>query len=108
MAFHSLKRPKTTSKSKLNLSDVVLQTDTHRWVIPYNCEILKALIAEKNIKAQDLQFRSTDQCQQFIKRLLLLAAADECRHCMPSQIAVLAREMIFKKGESPSQKKCLS
>jgi hypothetical protein len=93
MALHSSQ----FSKSKLNLSDVVLQTNTHRWVIPYNCEILKALIAEKNIKANDLHFRSTDHCHQFIKRLLLLAAADECRNCQPSQIAVLARDMIFHK-----------
>lgn len=108
MAFHSLQRSTAATKSKLNLSDVVLQTDTHRWVIPYNCEILKALIAEKNIKAQDLQFRSTDQCQRFIKRLLLLAATDECRHCVPSKIAVLAREMIFSKAASPRQNKCFS
>lgn len=93
MSFHS----SHLTRSQLNLSDVVLQTEAHRWVIPYNCEILKALIAEKNIKADDLQFRSSGQCQRFIKRLLLLAATDECRHSVPSEIAVLAREMIFHK-----------
>lgn len=98
MAFHTSK----FSKSKLNLSDVVLQTNSHRWVIPYNCEILKALIAEKNIKADDLQFRSSGQCHRFIKRLLLLATADECRHCQPSQIAVLARDMIFHQDLQPN------
>ena len=98
MAFHSSQ----FSNSKLNLSDVVLQTNSHRWVIPYNCEILKALISEKSIKADDLYFGSSDQCHRFIKRLLLLAAADECRHCQPSQIAVLARDMIFHKDLQPN------
>lgn len=79
------------------VTDVVLQTGTDRWVIPANCEILKALISEKRIKAKDLKFGSERQCQQFIKRLLLLAATDECRHCKPSNIAELARDMIFHK-----------
>lgn len=98
MAFH----PSQFVKSKRNLPDVVLQTDSHRWVIPYNCEILKALITEKNIKADDLHFRSSEQCHRFIKRLLLLAATDECRHCQPSQIAVLARDMISYKHLNPN------
>jgi len=85
------------SQQGLSSSDVVLQTQTHRWVIPYNCEILKTLIAEKNIMAEDLQFHSSRQCQHFIKRLLLLAASDECKHSEPSDIAVLARDMIYQK-----------
>lgn len=90
------------SKYRSLSSDVVLQTQTHRWVIPYNCEILKALITEQNIKAQDLQFCSIQQCQHFIKRLLLLAASDECKHCEPSGIAILAREMIHQNHQLSS------
>lgn len=95
MTLHSSSIP----SSQLAVSELVLQTNAHRWVIPYNCEILKAIIAEKNIQATDLQFRSQNQCNGFIKHLLLLAVADEYRHCAPSEIAVLARALIFKKPE---------
>jgi len=78
----------------LNPSDVVIRTQANRWVIPYNCEILKALLLEQNIHAADLQFNSESQCHGFIKRLLLLAAQDECRHCSPSHIAAFARDLI--------------
>ena len=78
----------------LNHSEVVIRTQANRWVIPYSCEILKALLVEQNIHATDLQFNSESQCRGFIKRLLLLAAQDECRHCSPSDIARFARELI--------------
>jgi DNA-directed RNA polymerase specialized sigma54-like protein len=84
------------SNSSVIAPDFVIRTQTNRWVIPYNCEILKALLLEKNIHAVDLQFRSRSHCHGFIKRLLLLAAQDECRHCCPSQIATLARELIHQ------------
>jgi len=93
MSLHQL----VYSNSRLLPSDFVIRTQTNRWVIPYNCEILKALLLEQNIHAADLQFNSQAQCQGFIKRLLLLAAQDECRHCSPSQIATLARELIYQK-----------
>lgn len=73
--------------SALTASDFVIQTRMNHWVIPYNCEILKALLLEQNIHASDLRFKSASQCQGFIKRLFLLAAEDECRHRMPSKIA---------------------
>jgi len=84
----------------LTPSDVVIRTQTHRWVIPYNCEILKALLHEQDIKAGDLKFISESQCHHLIKQLLLLAVQDECRHCCPSQIATLARELIHQKPET--------
>lgn len=87
--------PIIDSNSPLTASDFVVCTLTNRWVIPYNCEILKALLLQQNIHAGDLQFSSSAHCHGFIKRLLLLAAQDECRHCSPSQIAVLARELIY-------------
>jgi len=82
----------------LTASDFVIQTQMNHWVIPYNCEILKALLLEQNIHASDLRFKSASQCQGFIKRLFLLAAEDECRHRMPSKIATLARELIRNKA----------
>ncbi len=82
----------------LTVSDFVIQTQMNHWVIPYNCEILKALVLEQNIRASDLRFKSASQCQCFIKRLFLLAAQDECRHRMPSKLATLARELVRYKA----------
>lgn len=93
MTFHS----SSISNLKLTVSELVLHTRSHRWVIPFDCEILKAIMAEKNINAADLKFASQRQCQCLIKQLLILAATDECRHCAPSKIAVLARDLIFSK-----------
>ena len=93
MSFHQI----VHSNVQLIPSDFVVRTQTNRWVIPFNCEILKALLLEQNIHAADLQFNSESQCHGFIKRLLLLAAQDECRHCSPSKIATLARELIHHK-----------
>ncbi len=59
---------------------------------------LKALLAEQKIHVVDLKFNSESQCHGFIKRLLLLAAEDECRHRSPSKIATLARELISHKA----------
>ncbi len=92
MSFHQ----KAGSTGSPIPSDFVVRTQTNRWVIPFNCEILKALLLEQNIHAADLLFNSESHCHGFIKRLLLLAAQDECRHCSPSQIATLARELIYQ------------
>lgn len=78
----------------LHATDVEICTDSKRWVIPYNCVILKALLAEKNIQAHDLRFASDWQCHEFIRRMFLLAAEDECQHKLPSELASLARELI--------------
>ena len=96
MSFHRI----VDSNSTIAPSDFEIRTQSSRWVIPYNCEILKALLCEQNIHAADLLFGSEAQCHGFIKRLLLLAAQDECRHCTPSQIATLARELIHRKAKS--------
>ena len=90
MAQQELRR----TVNSMTAPDFVIQTKMNHWVIPYNCEILKALLLEQNIHASDLRFKSASQCQGFIKRLFLLAAEDECRHRMPSKIATLARELI--------------
>jgi len=90
-----LLQPMDDSNFPTMASDFVIRTQTNRWVIPYNCEILKALLLEQNIHADDLQFSSRAHCHGFIKRLLLLAAQDECRNCSPSHIAALARELIY-------------
>lgn len=77
-----------------HVTDFVVRTQSERWVIPFNCEVLKALLNQQQLKATDLQFSSERQCQGFIRKLLLLAAQDECRHRSPSDLAILARELI--------------
>ncbi len=72
----------------------VVRTQRERWVIPFNSEVLKALLNQQQLKAADLQFSSERQCQGFIRKLLLLAAQDECKHHSPSDLATLARELI--------------
>ncbi len=91
--MHSMVRTESTQLA----SDFVIRTQTREWVIPYNCEILKALLLEQELRAVDLKFYSDEQCHGFIKRLLLLAAQDECRYRCPSKIAVLARDLIHRK-----------
>ncbi len=76
------------------VADFVVRTQSERWVIPFNCEVLKALLYQQQLKATDLQFSSERQCQGFIRKLLILAAQDECRHRSPSDLATLARELI--------------
>ena len=90
MSFHQI----VHSNVSLMPANLVVRTQSDRWVIPFNCEIFKALLLEQNIHAADLLFNSESQCHGFIKRLFLLAAQDECRHRSPSQIATLARELI--------------
>ena len=80
-------------------ADFVICTREQRWVIPYNCEILKALIEQQKLSASDLRFTSGQQCQGFIKRLLILAAQDECRHSLPSELAEFARELIYGRDQ---------
>lgn len=76
------------------VADFIVRTQSECWVIPFNCEVLKALLNQQQLKATDLQFSSERQCQGFIRKLLLLAAQDECRHRSPSGLAILARELI--------------
>ena len=82
------------SRPSLYVCDVEVRTRNKHWVIPFNCKILKALLVEKNIRARDLRFTSDSQCHEFIKRLFLLAAEDECCNRGPSELAGLARELV--------------
>lgn len=82
------------------VADFVVCTQSERWVIPLNCEVLKALLYQQQLKAADLQFSSKRQCQGFIHKLLLLAAQDECLNQSPSSLATLARELINQQCQS--------
>ena len=90
-----MQKAKREYKANELSADFVICTREQRWVIPYNCEILKALIEQQRLSASDLRFSSGQQCQGFIKRLLILAAQDECRHSLPSELAAFARELIY-------------
>lgn len=74
--------------------DVVIRTQFNKWVIPHDCELLKTLLTLKRIQARDLRFNSAAQCQEFIKRLLLMAAGDEICQGQPSVLASMARDLI--------------
>jgi hypothetical protein len=74
--------------------NVTIRTNRGSWVIPHNCELLKALVTLQGIEANDLLFNSSSQCQTFIKNLLLLATKDEITHHEPSPLADLARDLI--------------
>lgn len=75
-------------------TNVTIRTQQDEWVIPHNCELLKALITLQGLAAQDLQFSSAAQCKTFIKHLLLMAAKDEITHQQASPLADLARDLI--------------
>jgi len=84
----------TKSKAALQCASLVINTTTDRWVIPYSCNVFKAVLVEQNIGACDLRFSSDSQCHEFIKRVLLLATEDECCMQAPSDLAHLARDLI--------------
>ena len=74
--------------------DLILRTNQHVWVIPYDCELLKALLHVKNLEAKDLLFNSRQQCQHFIRQVALLAAGDELRTSAPSVLAGLTQGLM--------------
>ena len=73
---------------------VVIETKAQQWVIPHNCELLKALIHQQKINASDLEFRSSFECKHFIKNLFLLALEDETKNHSPSMLAEFGRDLI--------------
>ena len=56
---------------------LTLKTRSATWVIPNDCELLKALLKSRGIKADDLEFANTLECRDFIQRLALLATSEE-------------------------------
>ena len=86
-------------RSQLNRqhSDFVIETDRSCWIIPRDCELLKRLLEVQDIKAADLCFTSSAQCQCFIKQLFLLALQDQARSNSFSPLAELARELVCRK-----------
>lgn len=81
----------TTNKAN---TTVAIHTQQDNWVIPHNCELLKAVIELQQLKATDLIFVSEVECKNFIKQLFLMALEDETRNKTPSKLAQLGRELI--------------
>ena len=52
------------------------------------------MIEQRQLRATDLRFASSDECQRFTKRLALMALADECAHHSPSIIAKLSQRLV--------------
>jgi hypothetical protein len=74
--------------------NVTIRTQHNEWIIPHNCELLKALLTLQGLAPEDLVFNSAAQCKSFIRHLLLLAARDELVHEQPSPLAEIARGLI--------------
>ncbi len=64
------------------------------WVVPEHFAVVKAMIMQQQLQAADLQFGSNKERQCFVRRLALLALADECQNRSPSVIAELTRDLI--------------
>jgi len=73
---------------------LTLLTQNNKWVIPYNCELLKVLLQSQNIRADELYFQSSDQCHSFVKRVFLLALEDEHRTGKSSGLAQFGRDLV--------------
>jgi len=71
-----------------------IQTKKESWVIPHDCEFLKALLKHQNLDARDLQFTSNIECKNFIRQLFLMALEDETKNHTPSNLAKLGRDLI--------------
>lgn len=89
--LHRIRTYTTASPSKF-----VIQTRCEKWVIPQNCELLKLLITQQNLHADDLVFLSEKHGHCFIRRLFLLALEDEHKNSSPSSLANFARELASK------------
>lgn len=84
----------TINNHSLKADGFVIPTQTRHWLIPYNCELLKLLVKQQNLSANDLKFSSKQQCQSFIKQLFLFALEDTANTQMPSDLATLARDLV--------------
>jgi len=71
-----------------------INTKDEHWVIPWNCELLKAILEHQNLTAKNLRFSSMDECNNFIKQLFLLALEDQMANHIPSELAILGRELM--------------
>lgn len=71
-----------------------LKTDHGHWVIPHDCALLKALLAQQGIRARDLQFGSQRDCQQFVRQLALLSTQDELRCGERSELSTLTQQLV--------------
>jgi len=80
--------------NKIQKNQFTIQTKMQNWIVPYNCELVKALVKHQNLKASDLIFTSKSECKLFIKSLFLLALEDETLNNKPSNLAKLGQELI--------------
>ena len=90
--MHTL--PIITKNDSVFGSDFIVQTRTNTWVIPSNPSILKCLFEDHSIRPFDLCFSTKQECQTFVRKLLLVALKDEYSQQEPSPLAEFARELI--------------
>lgn len=85
----------------ITTDNLTLKTLNDVWVIPCDCDLLKALLAKKQIHADDLRFECSGQRHAFIHKVALLAARDEIRNATPSSLATLIQQLV-QRSMTPS------
>ncbi len=81
------------------MQTLTIRTRDACWVVPESVEIVKLMIAQKQLRASDLRFSSLKECQGFTRRLSLLALKDEVSHRAPSVIAELSRRLVKQSSQ---------
>ena len=71
-----------------------IKTADQHWIIPFDCELLKATLEHQKITADKLTFSSNIECNRFIKQLFLLALEDQISNQRTSEIALFGRELM--------------
>jgi len=82
------------------MQTLTIRTREACWVVPESVEIVKLIIAQKELRASDLCFNSRKECQGFTRRLSLLALKDEVLYHTPSIIAELSRRLVKQNSQS--------
>ena len=73
---------------------LTLKTRSATWVIPNDCELLKALLKSRGIDAHDLEFSSTMECRDLIQRLALLATKEELSGANDASLKALVQNLM--------------
>ena len=76
------------------MTDLIINTQKDRWVIPNDCRVLRLLVELGKISASNLRFSSERECHEFTKALFLLSCEDEQSNQKQSPLAVLGRNLV--------------
>lgn len=71
-----------------------IKTADQHWIIPFDCELLKAILKHQKLTAKNLKFSSKFESKDFIQKLFLLALEDQITNQAQSELATLGRELM--------------